>query len=364
MWAPMNNEWEKLVSPAIPLNRLAYVIPYIYGCATEACQRYSIKKNKWDPINPPQYADLFSQVTGMNGKLYKCGSLITDNQCEVFDHKEWKSIDPIPYSMALFGFAFAASKTQLYVCKDHDCAIYSPKHEKWKLRYKVFKHKVYSISLPMSSSATQDPHLSFPGGYRADFRGVPGKIFAFVSLPRFQANVRIDAATFRLDGAVVHGTFMSAIYMRCGAHRVFHQARNGTFDFKAVGVQCAARSTPDYVFPYRRRGCGKELKVSVDYATSEVRCGERVVARTSVRPVAERLDGVSHRIDIHFSGIEGAHGIVGQNYDRPRNGRRHVYPRTGVFTTSAQAEGAIEGVHTDYLMADPYSTVFRFSRFD
>ena len=32
--------------------------------------------------------------------------------------------------------------------------------------------------------------------------------------------------------------------------------------------------------------------------------------------------------------------------------------------TSAQAEGAIEGIHTDYLVRGPFSTNFKYSRFD
>ena len=34
------------------------------------------------------------------------------------------------------------------------------------------------------------------------------------------------------------------------------------------------------------------------------------------------------------------------------------------LTTSAQAEGAIEGVHTDYKLDAPFSTGFAFSTFD
>ena len=33
-------------------------------------------------------------------------------------------------------------------------------------------------------------------------------------------------------------------------------------------------------------------------------------------------------------------------------------------TTTAQGEGAIEGVYTDYMMPSPYATEFKFSRFD
>ena len=34
------------------------------------------------------------------------------------------------------------------------------------------------------------------------------------------------------------------------------------------------------------------------------------------------------------------------------------------FTTSAQAEGAIEGNFTDYIMPSPFATSFKYARFD
>ena len=72
-----------------------------------------------------------------------------------------------------------------------------------------------------------------------------------------------------------------------------------------------------------------------------------------------------------------AHGIIGQSYqdDRVRNGKKDSYSILDApaladshgmlppMTTSAQAEGAIEGVYTDYELTSPWSFEFRFSRF-
>ena len=59
------------------------------------------------------------------------------------------------------------------------------------------------------------------------------------------------------------------------------------------------------------------------------------------------------------------HGLIGQSFDgdaRPRQGKQDEYSPSMVWTT-AQAEGA-EGVATDYHVASPFTTAFRFSRFD
>jgi hypothetical protein len=88
------------------------------------------------------------------------------------------------------------------------------------------------------------------------------------------------------------------------------------------------------------------------------------------------------RLDIDIHGVFpqlDAHGVVGQSYrdGRVRNGRLDDYGATSVpnqvssdgrgpeMWTSAQAEGAIEGVYTDYqLPRNPFSTAFKYSRYD
>ena len=85
------------------------------------------------------------------------------------------------------------------------------------------------------------------------------------------------------------------------------------------------------------------------------------------------------RLDISISGAfpqPDAHGIVGQSYrdGSVRDGKQDVYEAEASrvnelgmapqLTTSAQAEGAIDGVHTDYRLASPFATNWTFSRFD
>ena len=87
--------------------------------------------------------------------------------------------------------------------------------------------------------------------------------------------------------------------------------------------------------------------------------------------VYDRISGPEHRLDLSFRALKGAtaarlpHGIVGQSFDgQPRVGARDDYPAEGHFTTSAMAEGAIEGEAAMYEVAGPHATSFVFSRFD
>ena len=59
-------------------------------------------------------------------------------------------------------------------------------------------------------------------------------------------------------------------------------------------------------------------------------------------------------------------GIVGQSFSShsPRHGATDIYPEEGLFETSANAEGAIEGSAAMYEVPSPYETRFAFSRFD
>ena len=59
------------------------------------------------------------------------------------------------------------------------------------------------------------------------------------------------------------------------------------------------------------------------------------------------------------------HGVIGQSWDGDNKavfGDEDEFPVRGEYTTSAMAEGAVEGVPTDYLMSSPYATDFKYSR--
>ena len=87
--------------------------------------------------------------------------------------------------------------------------------------------------------------------------------------------------------------------------------------------------------------------------------------------VHDRVAGPEHRLDIELSYSPQssapliAHGLIGQSFadPLPRFGRLDVYPEEGTFTTSAQAEGAIEGTADIYEVPSPFETDFAFSLF-
>ena len=94
-----------------------------------------------------------------------------------------------------------------------------------------------------------------------------------------------------------------------------------------------------------------------------------------------RWEQMQKRLDIEVRGSFpqlDAHGIIGQSYkdSTVRNGKLDEYGAldtpelissdgTGPeMWTKAQAEGAIEGVYTDYRLSGPFATSFKFSQYD
>ena len=66
--------------------------------------------------------------------------------------------------------------------------------------------------------------------------------------------------------------------------------------------------------------------------------------------------------------VVAPHGLIGQSFDGDNvgvDGAQDDYRNGGAeMSTSAQAEGAIEGTGADYKVASDFATQFRYSRFD
>ena len=230
------------------------------------------------------------------------------------------------------------------------------------------------------SCSVQDPHLTFPFGGVADFRGLDDTLFAFVSSPNTSLSFRTTDAVFKLGQLVVHGSFLTEanLVLRTARGRFF----NLTYDtrslnerqwgWKMVAGDCSrpGNRNPFFMGPHSERHCDDAF-AWIDVSTVTVETGTWRFRLTG-QPVYGRIDGPSHRLDFSAE-LRGdarsvdAHGILGQSFLSKRDGKLDVYPprnRPGVFRTSAMAEGAIDGTAADYVVRSPYDTRFAYSRFD
>jgi len=240
-----------------------------------------------------------------------------------------------------------------------------------------------------------DPHLTLAHGARADFRGRHGGIFNFLSTYTLSANVRIVNTSFYLrppptyPNITVHGTMITDAYIvvrtsKGGWFNITYSADNVQGDHArrdVVTASCsfsqAASSPLSYLQPGDFKPCDSAF-ATLSFSTLEVHV---VTTRNSwtlkvkSMPVYDRISGAHHRLDMVLNPITPEaqlvsmpHGIIGQSWDgdgRALGGALDEYPHTAgaIFTTSAMAEGAIEGVASDYEMPDPYAVAFKYSRF-
>ena len=68
-----------------------------------------------------------------------------------------------------------------------------------------------------------------------------------------------------------------------------------------------------------------------------------------------------------LSNIKTVHGIIGQTFQKNRRfakGNVDDYSGKNYVQTTAQAEGVIDGVFTDYIMEDETSSKFKYSMFN
>ena len=115
----------------------------------------------------------------------------------------------------------------------------------------------------------------------------------------------------------------------------------------------------------------EEMLIAVRFSSAEFTIGDwTAVVRGNW--VYDRISGPAHRLDLSLRARGGVaarhlpHGIIGQAFAsaEPRHGRVDEYPASGTFTTSAMAEGAIDGNAAMYELAGPHATAFAFSRFE
>lgn len=240
----------------------------------------------------------------------------------------------------------------------------------------------YPPAFPNCIAACGDPHLYLAYGGRADFRGGPNHLYNFLSSHDVSINVRIQLAQFRLGHAIINGSFMTDahIAMRTDQGRWFNLSyvsnRLNEFQVSPIIVNgtCALPGNNKQFIPmgpHRVKECDN-LVAQVDYSSLHVDTPEWTIS-VHGNPVYDRLDGPLHRIDVQLHQrvpyakfVSMPHGIVGQSFDGhpiPRFGKTDEYPASGSYTTTAQAEGAIDGTIQDYRVYYPYETEFKFSRF-
>uniref|UniRef100_A0A7S4F9R6 Uncharacterized protein n=1 Tax=Chrysotila carterae TaxID=13221 RepID=A0A7S4F9R6_CHRCT len=225
--------------------------------------------------------------------------------------------------------------------------------------------------------ARKDPHLYLPHGARADFRGAHNATFAMLSAKDVAFNVKVLGEDFNWAKRIVHGTKMAAAYwvVRTSTGRLIKVEYDCTSTLGGVVRETGQRDiylkkvesplTVDNVFIAMMES--KKLVVTVDGKwTLSASVSPIPFGNLAANKNKKLLDIEIEPLYDADSDVVAPHGIIGQAYDGDDIGiHGKLDSRHGnETTTTAQAEGAIEGLWEEYIVPSPFSTEFKYSRFD
>ena len=195
-------------------------------------------------------------------------------------------------------------------------------------------------------------------------------------------NVKTVAADFHWKSRLIHGTKMANAYwtLRTPSNTTIFVEYQASEPGRAFVTTRDAKGEAE-ITKLELKGAGKVTKFSLESVSVELLPERAVVvtlankwetkAKATSFPFA-KMNGNQTLIDINIAPLYDAdhdkiapHGIIGQSYDGDDVGiDGKLDARTeSESTTTAQAEGAIEGHYTDYKMPTAFATDFKYSRF-
>lgn len=230
-----------------------------------------------------------------------------------------------------------------------------------------------------------DPHIHRADGKKTDFRGQDGKIFNMLSARNFSLGVRTVESHFmqKFGAQKVHGThFTEAFFtIRTNATGTLITARADALvtpwvdpiSYVAISgqekypIKLSASGRPTFTMEDVNVTAVSGSKVVVRAASWEVSLTRRLLYKPLPESKTKNFLDISVRRVYKDPKALASHGVIGQSFDPKhriaKDGKLDDYSKDEV-TTTAQAEGAIEGVYTDYMVAAPYQTTFKYSLFD
>jgi hypothetical protein len=223
------------------------------------------------------------------------------------------------------------------------------------------------------------------GGGKWDFRGKDDTSFALWAAEKLHVNGMTKERTFKKKGGqVVHGSFFSRIS--------FTAVTEGSITEGSITVYAEVRAEQpgsfrfylDATGPYANRTSvelpgvslsvtpKKELVVHTPNVETRAKWKQLLMPLNAAGEPVPKDDPSRWYLDTSFRALNttmpavAPHGLIGQSFDGSKltvHGKQDNYGRGRLFKTSAQAEGAIEGTYLDYIVAGPFATSFKFSRF-
>jgi len=241
-----------------------------------------------------------------------------------------------------------------------------------------------SESLTRTVGSNGDPHLHLAHGGSADFRGSNNTYFNLLSAPGVNfAALTMDTDFLLPTPQFVHGSFFTkAAWVVRGhskrSYAIVSDANKVAFDVleanasqKVVAQRSGAWQfwEEDGVLVFYKhktvfvRANGWEVNATRKPIYNPVRGPSAWCFDIAMRP----LDGTIFTKEFGASSASCfPHGIIGQSWDGDNiavSGKVDDYKDRVEVTTTAMAEGAIEGSANDYALSNAFDVDFKYSRF-
>jgi len=232
-----------------------------------------------------------------------------------------------------------------------------------------------------------DPHFLTGHGDRFDFKGTDGGVYNMLSAQGLSCNVEFVQSNFSTPGRhqkLVEGSFMQRMYItvKVNETQYLHLEYSATSPNQFLYALSHKESSPDgsrealTTHTEHMPILMPELKAKVKSRTFILETSKwRIQAAAKTIPTIQNARTCADGrciLNVNFKplydvekDLVAPHGLVGQSFDGDElavTGATDDYSSNHVIT-KAMGEGAIEGIHADYLMLGKFSTEFRFSRF-
>jgi len=230
-----------------------------------------------------------------------------------------------------------------------------------------------------------DPHIHRADGRKTDFRGEDGKIFNMLSARNVSLGVRTVESHFmqKFGSQKVHGTHFSEAFFTLRSNEtgtiitakvdalitpwvdpVTYVAISG---HEKYPIKLSSSTRPTYAIEDINITAVSGSKIVVRGASWEVSITRRLLYKPLPESKTKNFLDIAIRRIAKDPRALSSHGVIGQSFDPKhriaKDGKTDDYS-TDEVTTTAQAEGAIQGVYTDYMVAAPFQTTFKYSLFD
>lgn len=220
-------------------------------------------------------------------------------------------------------------------------------------------------SMPPQATMVGDPHLSLAHGGKADFRGNDNTFYNLMVDDTTIVNCLIKFVDFKIKKLIVHGSVMTELHvMEKTSHFALSTEAKliGKHNNAILFTSCSGKSR--YLQSYQNYTCG-DVVVQTFYSTILILTNKWKMKLVAM-DVFGYLNGPTKNMNIEIEPrkpVNKVHGLIGQTFmsEYRVDGKVDVYPTYGEYTTSALAEGAIQGYANDYVVEGKFSNKFVYN---